>query len=164
MEQGGLVRMPVKKLFLSWSRTDKAAKDALVGPLLDHLKILSGVGVEWWEDSHLRIGVEWRRELLARLDECDYGVLLVSPAFLGGTFILEEELPRFVGEGAAKGALPVALKRVPLDGSRMLSGVGDHQIFRDAEGRCFTETRGAVRERFVLDLATAIRERIVSEA
>lgn len=80
--------------------------------------------------------------MLARLDGCDYGVLLVSPAFLGSTFILEEELPRFVGESATKGALPVALKRVPLDGSRQLSGVGDHQIFRDAEGRCFSETRG----------------------
>jgi len=156
--------MPVKKLFLSWSHTDRTAKNDLVGPLLDHLKILSGVDVEWWEDSQLRIGVEWRRELLARLEECDYGVLLLSPAFLASTFIVEEELPRFVGERATKGALPVALKHVPLDGSRKLAGVGDHQIFRDTEGRCYTETRGALRERFVLDLATAIRERIMSEA
>lgn len=157
-----VIRMPDTKLFLSWSRTDRGAKDALIDPLLDHLKILSGVDVDWWEDTHLHIGVPWRRELLARLDGCDYGVLLVSPAFLTGAFILEEELPRFVGERAAKGALPVALKRVPLDGSRNLAGIEAHQVFRDAEGRCFTETRGAVRERFVLDLATAIRGRIMS--
>lgn len=151
------------KLFLSWSRGDQAAKDALTGPLLDHLKILSGVDVDWWEDTHLHLGVRWRRELLARLDGCDYGVLLVSPAFLNGAFILQEELPRFVGAGARKGALPVALKPVPLDGSRNLAGIEAHQIFRDAQGRCFTETRGPVRERFVRDLATAIRGRIMSE-
>jgi hypothetical protein len=69
-----------------------------------------------------------------------------------------------VGEGATKGALPVGLKRVPLDGSRRLAGVDDYQIFRDAGGRFFTETRGAVRERFVLGLATAIHERIMSGA
>ena len=155
--------MAVKKLFLSWARTDMVAKDALIGPLLDHLKILSDVEVEWWEDSHLQMGVEWRRELLARLDGCDYGVLLLSPAFLGSSFILEEELPQFVGDGSTKGALPVALKQVPLDGTRKLAGMGDLQVFRDGEGRCFTQTRGAVRERFVLDLATAIRRRLVSE-
>lgn len=156
--------MPVKKLFLSWSSTDRVAKDALVVPLRDHLKILSGVDVEWWEDTHLRIGVEWRRELLGRLDGCDYGVLLVSPAFLTGTFILEEELPHFVGEDATKGALPVGLRQVPLDGSRDLAGIEDRQVFRDSDRRWFTETRGPVRERFVRDLATAIRERIMSEA
>jgi hypothetical protein len=56
----------------------------------------------------------------------------------------------------------VGLKRVPLDGSRRLAGIEHHQIFRDPDRRWFTETRGGVRERFVLDLATAIRERIMS--
>jgi hypothetical protein len=154
--------VPATKLFLSWSRTDRTAKDALIGPLLDHLKSLSGVDVEWWEDSHLRLGERWRRELLARLDECDYGVLLLSPAFLGSSFILDEELPRFVGSRATRGALPVGLKRVPLDGTRELAGVDEYQIFRTDGGRWFTETRGSTRERFVLDLASAIRERITS--
>jgi hypothetical protein len=152
-----------KRLFLSWCHSDRRAKDALVGPLLQHLRILRGLDVQWWEDSHLQIGEQWRRKILARLKECDYGVLLLSPAFFGSPFILEEELPWFVGERAVKGALPVGLRPLPLDGTRELAGVDRHQIFTDDQGRFFTETRGAVRERFVLELATAIQERIMSE-
>ena len=152
-----------KRLFLSWCHSDRAAKDALVEPLLQQLRILRGLDVRWWEDSHLLIGEQWRRAILGSLEKCDYGVLLLSPAFFGSQFILDEELPWFVGERAIKGALPVGLKRLPLDGTRELAGVDRHQIFTDDQGRFFTETRGAVRERFALGLASAIRERIMSE-
>ena len=153
----------VKHLFLSWAHADQRAKAALTALLIDNLSILSGVDLRWWEDSHLRIGDDWRRRILARLDECDYGVLLLSPAFYASTFITDHELPRFAGDVAVKGALPVALKPVPLDGSRDLHGVDRHQIFT-ADGRAFTETRGHGRERFVLDLATAIRARVLADA
>jgi len=133
-------------------------------PLLDHLRILNGVEVSWWEDSHIALGEDWRRRILASLEGCDYGLLLLSPAFLASGFILAEELPRFVGPDAAKGALPVMLKRVPLDGSRQLHGVDRHQTFTDPRnGRCFTETRGADRERFVSDLATAVWRRMLGD-
>ncbi|MGH3917326.1 MAG: hypothetical protein ACRDTC_28530 [Pseudonocardiaceae bacterium] len=104
-------------------------------------------------------GEGWRQRILARLAVCDYGVLLLSPGFFASSFIAEDELPKFIGPSAVKGALPVGLKRVELDGSRTLHGVECHQIFT-SEGRWFTETRGAGRERFVRDLATAIQRRI----
>lgn len=155
----------VRRLFLSWCHTDVEAKDRLVGPLMDNLGILRGVRLSWWEDTHLRIGEQWRREILRRLGECDYGVLLLSPAFFASGFITKHELPLFVGPGAPKGALPVGLKRVPLDGTRTLHGVQQHQIFTLGPAqRFFTQTRGAERERFVLELATAIRERIISDS
>lgn len=153
----------VVRLFLSWCHTDRMAKDALIEPLLVNLRILSGVEVHWWEDSHLRIGEEWRQQILARLAVCDYGVLLLSPGFFASTFITGYELPRFVGPGAIRGALPVGLKRIPLDGTRTLHGVDRHQIFT-SEGRWFSETRGAGREKFVGDLATAIQRRILGDA
>ncbi|HKR49609.1 MAG TPA: hypothetical protein VJT72_08510 [Pseudonocardiaceae bacterium] len=62
----------VVRLFLSWCHTDRAAKDALIEPLLINLRILRGVEVHWWEDSHLRIGEQWRQQILARLAACDY--------------------------------------------------------------------------------------------
>jgi TIR domain len=148
-------------LFLSWCRRDAEAKEALLGLL--HLDGLAGVRISWWEDSHLLIGEDWRRRILARLDSCDYGLLLLSPGFFGTHFILEEELPRLLGEGVDK-VLPVMLKRVPMDGSRDLHGVDARQIFRGSMDRCFTETRGAGRERFALDLATKIRERVLNDA
>jgi hypothetical protein len=155
----------VRSLFLSWCHDDHLAKDDLLKRLDVNLTILSGVTLNWWEDSHIRIGEEWRRRILARLRECDYGLLLLSPAFLASGFITEHELPFFVGPDALKGALPVGLKRVPLDHSRSLHGVDSHQIFTHRpNGRFYTETRGVERDRFAQDLATAIRDRILSDS
>jgi TIR domain len=154
-------RLVRASLFLSWCRQDVAAKAALLDQL--HLDGLAGVRIAWWEDSHLLIGEDWRRQILGRLDGCDYGLLLLSPGFFGSRFILREELPRLLGPGVDK-VLPVMVKRVPMDGSRDLHGVAARQVFTGAGGRCFTETRGAGRERFALDLATAIRRRVLSDA
>ena len=148
-------------LFLSWCHEDAEAKEALLGLL--HLNSLAGVHISWWEDSHLLLGEDWRRRILARLDGCDYGLLLLSPGFFGSRFILEEELPRLLGPGVDK-VLPVMVKRVPMDGSRELHGVDARQIFLGSGGRCFTETRGASRERFALELTTKVRERVLSDA
>lgn len=162
MDGGLSTTEPVRaSLFLSWCRRDAEAKKALLGLL--HLGGLAGVHISWWEDSHLLLGEDWRRRILARLDGCDYGLLLLSPGFFGSRFILEEELPRLLGPGVDK-VLPVMLKRVPMDGSRDLHGVDTRQIFLGSGGRCFTETRCAGRERFVLDLATKMRERVLSDA
>lgn len=147
-------------LFLSWCHQDAGAKEALLGLL--HLDVLAGVRISWWEDSHLLVGENWRR-ILAQLGGCNYGLLLLSPGFFASRFILEEELPRLLGAGVDKG-LPVMLKGVPMDGSRDLHGVDARQIFLGSGGRCFTETRGAGRERFALDLVTKIRERVLSDA
>lgn len=148
-------------LFLSWCHQDIDAKQALLDQV--QLDCLAGARLSWWEDSHLRLGEDWRRQILGRLDDCDYGLLLLSPSFFSRRFILEEELPRLLGPGVDK-VLPVMLKRVPLDGSRDLHGVETRQVFTGAGGRCFTETRGPGRERFTLDLATEIRRRVLSDA
>jgi hypothetical protein len=148
-------------MFLSWCHQDTEAKEALLGLL--HLDGLAGVRISWWEDSQLLLGEDWRQRILARLDGCDYGLLLLSPGFFGSRFILKKELPRLLGPGVDK-VLPVMLKRVPMDGSRDLHGVDARQIFLGSGGRCFTETRGPGRERFALDLATKIRERVLRDA
>ncbi len=154
-----------KRLFLSWCSIDEQAKSSLVTLLRANLQILHGVELVWWEDSLIRIGEDWRRQILARLADCDYGLLLLSPGFFASDFITGHELPRFVGELAEKGALPVGLKRVPLDGTRTLCGVDRHQVFTLAPRKhFFTETRGPARERFAQDLATAIRDRVLGDS
>ncbi|KJE20417.1 TIR domain [Frankia torreyi] len=147
-------------MFLSWCHSDADAKQALLGQL--HLDGLAGVRAEWWEDSHLQIGEDWRRQTLDQLAKCDYGLLLLSPGFFASRFILDVELPRLLGPDVDK-VLPVMLKRVPIDGSWDLHGVDTRHIFT-SKGRCFTETRGPSRERFALDLATEIRRRVLSDA
>src|SRR5262249_38962542 len=147
-------------LFLSWCHRDVALKEDLLGRLAPDLAILSGVRIEWWEDSHLVLGEDFRAAILGELAGCDYGVLLLSPGYLASDFITTYELPRFVGPAADRGALPVALRRVPLDGSRDLVGLDRLQIFT-YRGRAFGELTGDGRDAFAGELATQIRRRIL---
>jgi hypothetical protein len=147
-------------MFLSWCHADRELKTDLLERLEPNLAIMGGVEFEWWEDSQLELGEAWRLALLQRIAECDYGILLLSPGFFASTFIKAEELPRFVGPAAAKGALPVLLRHVPLDGSRTLHGVEALQIFTE-RGKSYAELTGADRDRFAMNLASQIVRRIL---
>lgn len=150
-------------LFLSYCQRDTSEKRDLVDRLTPRLQLLKGVGLGWWEDSLLELGIRWQTEILDRLADSDYGVLLLSMDFYASRFITEHELPCFVGPGARRGALPVALKRVPLNGSFELHGVDAHQIFT-LDGKAFAElTRSYQKDRFATDLAEQIRRRVIAD-
>jgi hypothetical protein len=149
-------------LFLSWSHQDRALKEDLVRRLTPNLSILRGVRAGWWEDSDLLIGDVFRSAIVGELGNCDYGVLLVSPSYVASPFVAAYELPRFVGPAADKGALPVALRPLPLDGSRELRGIEQVMIFR-YRGKAFSELSGAGRDGFAGELATQIRRRILHD-
>ncbi len=74
------------------------------------------------------------------IDNCDFGLLLISPAYLASKFITEKELPVFVS--GEKLSIPVMLN--PVDFTRHdLKGLEKKQIFRlDYEG--FKEPRAYV--------------------
>ena len=150
---------PTAKIFLSWAVEDERLKTAFVGLLEPNLANLAHLRVEWWESSQLRAGEEWRREILARLGEADAVVLLTSPEFFASPFIREVELPACIGAAAPKMGLPASLIPVPLDGSRRLHGVEEHQIFR-LGGRAFSELRGPRRDQFVREFANQLQDRI----
>jgi hypothetical protein len=149
-------------LFLSWSHQDLALKEDLLRRLTPSLAILRGLRVGWWEDSDLLIGEDLRSAIVSKLGSCDYGVLLLSPAYMASPFVAAYELPRFVGPAADKGALPVALRPLPLDGSRELRGIEQVMIFR-YRGKAFSELNGAGRDGFAGELATQVRRRILSD-
>lgn len=157
--------MVTKRLFLSWWHDDEALQLDLVEHLTPCLKILKGITIEWWQDSLIRTGERWRPEILERLDECHYGLLLLSPGFYASPFITEHELPKFIGPNAPKGALPVALHPVPLKGPFDLRGVDEHQIFTDSRGRAYSQLRRpADRTTFAVELASAIADRLDGDA
>ena len=97
--------------------------------------------------------------IVDRLDEADFGLLLLSTRFFGRPFIQRHELPRFAGPRADRGSLPVALSPLPAFGpERNLGGVERQLVFtRDAKS--FAELSGARRTSFANDLAAAIRRR-----
>src|SRR5262249_2218231 len=147
-------------LFLSWCHRDRALKEDLLSRLAPNLAILSGVRTGWWEDSHLVPGEDFRAAILDELAGCDYGVLPLGPGSFPRTLMARYELRWLVGSKADRGALPVALRPVPLDGSRTLSGLDRLQIFT-YRGRAFSELTGAGRDAFAGELATQIRRRIL---
>ncbi len=156
-----MVGVVAASLFVSWAHDDKAAKETLLATLA--FDALSGVRLTRWEDSDLLLGADWNKEILTRLADCDYGLLLVSPKFLASSYIRDTELPRLLGPGRGK-VMPVMLKQVPLDGSFDLRGLAARQIFTGAGGRAFTQTAGPNRERFAMDLAGQIRRRVLADA
>lgn len=145
-------------IFLSWSHRNKKHKDRLLELLEPRLQIQAGLKVDWWEDSHLRIGEDSRQAMIDQLDEADYVLQLLSPEFLASDFIRNVELPPVTS--GRKGALPVGLSRFSLDGSLDLQGIDKRQIFL-SDGKFFTEVVGHRREQFANDLAAKIRERIL---
>ncbi|MGL4939256.1 TIR domain-containing protein, partial [Shewanella sp.] len=78
-------------------------------------------------DKELQIGSDWRESINTALAETDFGLLLVSPAFLGSPFIVDNELPTYLEQGG-KRCFPVML--APVDFNRHdLKGLQDKQIF-----------------------------------
>ena len=150
------------QVFLSWCHQDKALKEALLRDLLPALGVFTDLDVEWWEDSHLTCGEELTASILGRLDEADFGLLLLSTRYFGRPFIRRHELPRFAGPHADKGSLPVALSPLPAFGPEHNLGGVERQLVFTRDVKSFAELSGARRTSFANDLAAAIRRRALS--
>jgi hypothetical protein len=156
--------------FLSYARADRPQVERLRDLLAPRLAIVRDFRFTGWIDDQIHVGERWTDAIDAALAGCDFGLMLLSPAFFASGFIRSEELPRFIelvagpgtGPGAAvqtrirKPLVPVMLKPVPLDGSADLAGLEQVQVFRDREGRAFSQTRGTTAEAFADALVAAI--------
>lgn len=150
------------RIFLSWCHQDQALKEVLLRDLLPALGVFTDLAVEWWEDSHLACGEELTAGIVGRLDEADFGLLLLSTRYFDRPFIRRHELPRFAGPGADKGSLPVALSPLPAFGPEHDLGGIEHQLLFTRGGRSFEEQVGPKRKIFANELAVAIRRRALS--
>jgi hypothetical protein len=149
------------RIFLSWCHLDRALKVALLRDLQPALGIFTDLDVEWWDDSHLTCGEELTAGIVDRLDEADFGLLLLSTRFFGRPFIRTHELPRFAGPRADRWSLPVALSPLPAGPEHNLGGA-ERQLVFTRDGKSFAELSGARRTSFANDLAAAIRRRALS--
>jgi hypothetical protein len=152
------------KLFLSWAHADHVLKEDLVSRLTPRLKTVKKHDFARWEDSLILAGVEWSEEIDSRLDESDYVVQLVSPAFLASDFIRDHEIPGR-GKTPHKPTLPLMLKSVPLNGDYEFHGIDKHQIFFlrriNGEPRAYRDLReDAQKDRFANEFTNAIIRRV----
>ena len=118
--------------FVTYAHANRRWADDFLKRLSEQLIPSKQYEYTLWRDTAILVGQLWQQEIHRALAECDLGLLLVSPAFLGSDYITREELPRFVGIGG-KAVIPVMLQRVDFT-RHDLKGLEAHQVFR-LEGR-----------------------------
>jgi tetratricopeptide (TPR) repeat protein len=90
----------VAHIFISYSRKDMQWLDRLKV----HLKPLQDSGqLDYWDDSRIRAGSNWRNEINQAITRADVAVLLVSADFLASDFVMSEELPAILGAQRRRG-------------------------------------------------------------
>ena len=111
-----------------------------------------------WDDRAILSGEDWEAAVMRAISDCDLGLLLVSPAFLGSRFITDKELPRFLGN-SGKPAIPVEVETVNVSKHDM-RGLQQRQIFRLDRVKPFGHCSGGSRTRFVEQLYGEIELRL----
>ena len=117
----------------------------------------------FWRDNDILVGEKWHEEILNALRQCDVGLVLVSPAFLGSQYIQDHELPEFV-KGGDKPVIPVMLQPIDLE-RHDLKGLQQTQIFRldrprFASPKAYGECSGSHRDQFALELFRQVEARL----
>lgn len=99
------------RLFISYAHKNKRLVEDFKDRFDDHLKASVNFDYQVWQDIEIKPGQLWENEILDALQQCDLGILLVSPAFLVSNYILDKEI--FCLMDLGKSIIPVAL--YPID-------------------------------------------------
>jgi hypothetical protein len=117
------------RYFVSYAHDDGKLPDNLLAKLDKHLGACKHFEFQRWQDTQLLIGEKWHEEIQQAAKACDFGLLLVSPAFLGSPYIGKHELPHFMN--GQKLCMPVGLCRIRFQDDD-LKGLEEAQIFLHA--------------------------------
>jgi len=149
------------KYFVSYAHEDKKQVDQLLALLKTQLKIVKNAQFSGWDDRKIVLGNYWKDEITKAMNDSDFGLLMLSPAFFASDFIVEEELTHFMLQNNGntqilKSIVPVGLRRINLDGSRDLKGMEKVQIFLDQNGRWFDQAKGHIKDAFAEQLTNQV--------
>ncbi|HYO51816.1 TIR domain-containing protein, partial [Archangium sp.] len=155
------------RFFVSYAHDNRQLVEALVKELSTHFAASARYELIPWMDRDILVGERWRESIEKAINTCDFGLLLISPAFFASRFIGERELPHFVGpqdNPKLKPVLPVGLVPVSFD-RHDLKGLGEHQVFLfqndRTQGRYYDQMpAGAKRREFIHKLYLAIEKRL----
>lgn len=150
------------KYFISYAHDDESKLlDQFVSLLKNNFDCSRNFTYEGWIDRDILPGEKWRQEIDDALNECDFGLLLISLPFLNSQFISEVELPRFLlnlpkeAESNIQ-AIPVGFKHIDIK-NHDLKGLEEQQIFF-LNKLPFDRCRGTKKEDFVYQLFLKIED------
>jgi hypothetical protein len=151
------------QFFVSYAHADDAYSSAFIDEFKEMCAPSKKYEYVFWQDTGILPGEKWKETIQDALRNCDLGLLLISPAFLGSKFVEAEELPGFVGE-KAKPIVPVMLKKVSFE-RHNLKGLDANQIFQfkvegSKETRSFAQCGSLQRTDFVYELFDKVEARL----
>ena len=88
--------MNKKAFFVSYSHEDDEYFRIFMKGLKSHSSNSKTFNWDIWEDRELAIGEDWLQSIKTQINNCDFGILLVSSDFLNSKFIKEHELGTFI--------------------------------------------------------------------
>jgi hypothetical protein len=103
-------------VFISYAHADNESPDPSrrwLNRLLEQVRpLVLQDKVKAWSDTDIDLGVQWEKSIKAELQDADVAVLLVSPAFLGSTYIRNSELPALLMNAMNEGraVIPIILR------------------------------------------------------
>lgn len=152
--------------FVSYAHKNKVIVKSFIEKLDDVLAPSKNFEYSRWQDTDLIVGEDWKNQILEAIAKCEFGLLLISPAFLASRFIAKSELTKFVS--GEKASVPVMLQ--PVDFERHdLKGLEKKQIFRFPQygpgtPKAYSECKSHRRDAFILELFRQIERKLEKRA
>jgi len=84
------------QFFVSYAHRNSNLTQNFIERLSDVLAPSKRFEYALWKDTKLVLGEDWKIQIAEAIENCDFGLLLISPAFLASSFIIKSELPKFV--------------------------------------------------------------------
>ena len=145
------VQLPSDKRVIRYFVSYAHDNPTLVEDLLTRLRrrFASAARFEFreWNDRNIDAGVGWHDAIQTAIQECHFGLLMVSHAFLASNYITKEELHHFVPNGgtnpaATKRAVPLAIEGISFDGETDLKGLERIQFLPRSNQPVYEACRG----------------------
>lgn len=146
------------KIFICYSRKDAVWRDRVQTSLSALANDTEGV--DFWDDTRIKSGMEWKEETEKALNETKIAILLISTAFLASDFIKTKEIPPLLNAAREDGAtiLPLIIKPCRFSNSALKN----FQAVNDPTSEPLSLLNEGEQDKILLNLSNRVAEIITS--